>query len=256
MAVSSPSHLLESGIADQLRFVLTIQQESSLVYPVRTSTGIDDLVDLAGRRVGVWPGHEDLELRWMLSKAGVPDGAVNRVPMTNTVAAFLAGDVDCAQMTTYHELHVVEKSLGRGALRLFAASEYGASLLKDGLLVRADRLAAHREVIQAAVNAVLEGWTIAFNDPECAISICSRVRPDMSPEEHRLQLQDIRKLSCRGETLTRGLGCPAPEHIARVLAAMSALGMTAPAIDVKTIADDSLWQAVPQVWRSKTWAPG
>ncbi len=254
MAVASPSHVLESDIASGLRFILAIQQESSLVYPVRASSGITALSDLAGRRVGVWPGHEDLELRWMLKKAGVPEGAVTRVPMANTLDAFLAGQVDCAQMTIYHERHLVEAALGHDALRLFSAAPFGASLVKDGLVVKHEWLAANRDIAQAVVDAVLEGWSLAFTDTERALAICQRVRPDMTAAEHRAQLRDIRVLSCRGATLTHGLGYPDPEHVARALTAMRDLGMTAPGVRAGDVADPSLWTAAPSSWRSRTWA--
>jgi NitT/TauT family transport system substrate-binding protein len=256
IAVASPSHLLEASCAERLRFILTIQQETSLVYPVRLSSGIRTLTDLAGRRVGVWPGHEDLELRWMLRKAGLAKGSVTRVSMADTVAGFIAGHVDCAQMTTYHELHVAEETLGHGALRQFAAADFGASLIKDGLVAEAGWLTRNRDVAQSVVNAVLQGWTIAFTDPERAAAICAEARPDMPLEEHRAQLQGIRALSCRGPTLERGLGYPDRGHLNKVLEAMTALGMTPPAIDSASIADDSLWQATPAEWRSKAWALG
>jgi len=256
MAVASPSHLLKSGEAANLRFILAIQQESSLVYPVRTASGIERLADLAGRRVGVWPGQEDLELRWMLHKAGVPPDAVTRVPMANTVDAFLAGEVDCAQMTSYHELHHVEETLGKANLRLFSASSLGATLLKDGLIVRHDWLSSNRRAAQAAVDAVLQGWSIAFSDAERAVSICSKVRPDMPETEHRAQLRGIRELSCVHATLSRGLGFPDPEHVRRASMAMRDLGIPVAPIAPEQIADTSLWGAAPHKWRSTAWAQG
>lgn len=253
MAVASPSHLLESGFASGLRFILAVQQESALVYPVRISSGINRIAALVGRRVGVWPGGEDLELRWMLQKAGVTDGAVTRVPMKDTIGAFLTGEVDCAQMTTYHELHKVEEAIGQRNLRLFSAHDVGASLLKDGLIVRQDWLTANRQAAQAAVDAILEGWTIAFTDPDRAVAICREVRPDMPIEEHKAQLAGIRKLSCQHATLTHGLGHPDPEHVRRALTAMRDLHMLTPEVAAEAIADDSLWQAAPAKLRSRAW---
>lgn len=256
MAVASPSHLLKSGDAANLRLILAIQQESSLVYPVRTSSGIERLADLAGRKVGVWPGHEDLELRWMLHKAGVPPDAVTRVPMANTVDAFLAGEVDCAQMTSYHELHRVEETLGKSNLRLFSAGSFGATLLKDGLIVRRDWLGSNGRAAQAAVDAILQGWTIAFSEAERAVTICSKVRPDMPEAEHRAQLRGIRALSCVHATLRHGLGFPDPEHVRRAMMAMRDLGIPVAAVAPEQVADTSLWRAAAEQWRSKAWARG
>ena len=251
-AVSSPSHLLESNWARELRFLLAIQQESALVYPVFEDSGIARISDLAGRRIAVWPGNEDLELKWMLHKAGVSAGAVSRVPTADTSAALFTRQVDCAQMTTYHELG---HARAHGALRLFSAAAVGASLLKDGLVASRGWLAANGEVAQAAIAAILRGWTIAFTDADRAVSICVEARPDMPAAEHRAQLAAIRDLSCRHATLSEGLGYPDPRHVDRVLAAMTDLGMVSPGVTAGEVTDARFWRAAPASWRSRTWAP-
>jgi ABC-type nitrate/sulfonate/bicarbonate transport system substrate-binding protein len=253
MAVASPSHLLEAKDPAALAFILAIQQESPLVYPAKRTSGIADLADLEGRKVGVWPGHEDLELRWMLRRAGVDERKVERVPVNDTVAALVEDRVAAAQMTVYHELHQAEHRLGSDALLPFAAQPYGASLLKDGLLARRDWLASNGAVAQAVVDAVLQGWTIAFTDAEAALAACAVARPDMAREEHAAQLRDIRALSLRGATLAHGLGYPDAEHVARALQAMREVGLTAPALDPAAVADRRFWQAAPARWRADAW---
>jgi NitT/TauT family transport system substrate-binding protein len=255
MAVASPSHLIEASDPGALAFILAIQQESPLVYPVRADSGITTLAGLAGRRVGVWPGHEDLELRWMLTKAGVADGAVERVPLNDTVEPFLRGEIDCGQMTVYHELHQVEHRLGRDAVRAFSAASLGASLLKDGLLVRKDWLARNGATAQAVVDAVLQGWTLAFTDERLALDACAVARPDMSRSDQAAQLRDIRALSLAGATLAHGLGYPDPAHVARALAAMREVGLAAPALTSSDVVDARFWQAAPARWRSRQWPP-
>jgi NitT/TauT family transport system substrate-binding protein len=95
--VASPAHILESDDPDALRMVLMIQQDSPLIYAVRRDSGINSLADLAGRKISVWPGGEDLEFSWMLHQAGIPQAAVERVPVSDTVAAFVDGTVASAQ---------------------------------------------------------------------------------------------------------------------------------------------------------------
>lgn len=253
MAVASPSHLIESSDPGALVLLLAIQQESPLVYPVKRAAGIERLADLRGRKVGVWPGHEDLEFRWMLMQGGVGVDGVERIPLPDTVRPFVAGAIDCAQMTTYHELHEAELALGADALRLFSAADVGASLLKDGLLARKDWLARNPAAAQAAVDAVLQGWTRAFTEENLALEVCAKVRPDMSRDEHAAQLRDIRALSLRGATLTRGLGYPDPQHVARALQAMRDVEGRAPALGVADIVDPSFWRAAPARWRATGW---
>lgn len=126
MCVASPAHLLESPDPAALRWLLAIQQESPLVYPARRSDGIATLADLAGKSAGVWPGHEDLELRWMLSRAGLAEDAVTRVEMPDTVGPFLQGETATGQMTSYHELHMVERAIPADDLVVFDGKETAA----------------------------------------------------------------------------------------------------------------------------------
>jgi len=251
MCVASPAHLVESADPAALRWLLAIQQESPLVYPARRSDGIATLADLAGKSAGVWPGHEDLELRWMLSRAGLPDDAVTRVEMPDTVGPFLAGETATGQMTCYHELHMVEHAIGTEDLVVFDGKAGGSTILKDGLIASAKLVEDEPEVVQAVVDAVLEGWTIAFDDPDRAIAACLAARPDRTRDEEAAQLAAIRALSLTGATLSEGLGFPDPAHMANVVTAMQELGEAVPSID--GLRDPRFWLAAPQGVRRSDW---
>lgn len=252
-AVASPAHMMESGRADELVFLLAIQQASALVYPARRSRGIERLRDLAGRRIGVWPGREDLELTWMLHRAGVPSDAYERVPVTDTVKAMVDGEVDAAQMTTYHEIHHLEHASGSlDDFLCFRAADYGASLIKDGLVARRDFVATYPEATQAVVSALLAGWTKAFHDLEAALSLSTRLRPDMSRLEQEGQLADIRALALTGATLTDGLGYPDPRHMEQALKAMAEVEGHAPG-PIKGLVDPRFWEKAPEAVRSRSW---
>ncbi len=253
MAVLSPSHLLESPAPRDLRFILGIQQASALVYPARRDRSLRTPMDLAGKKVGVWPGGEDLELRWMLTRCGVDLAHVERVPFADTSQAFLDGKVDCAQMTVYHELAHVQHALGAEAVVAFRASDHGAALVKDGLLARADWLDREPGLAQAAIDAILEGWSIAFSDENAALDACQTARPDMSRQTHREQLAAIRMLALQGATLRHGLGYPDPRHVADALAAMRGVGEVVAVDRAEQVSTDRFWQATPERWRSRQW---
>ncbi|SHF96220.1 NMT1/THI5 like [Kaistia soli DSM 19436] len=252
-AVASPAHMMESGRADELVFLLAIQQVSSLVYPARRSLGIERPRDLAGRRLGVWPGREDLELTWMLHRAGLTQDDYERMAVNDTVSAILEAKVDCAQMTTYHEIHHLEHAAGSlDDFIIFRAADYGASLLKDGLVARRDFVEAHPEATQSVINAVLAGWTKAFHDLDAAISLTVRLRPDMSRLEQEGQLADIRALALSGATLSEGLGYPDPRHMEQALRAMAEIeGHSVP--DDPGLVDTRFWAAAPEAVRSSSW---
>lgn len=249
MAVASPAHMLESAAPERLRWLLTIQQQSPLVYPARRSDGVAALADLRGRKVGIWPGGEDLELRWMLHRAGVPDADVTRVEMPDTVTPFLEGQTASGQMTVYHELHAVKDRIPPGDLILFEASELGCGILKDGLVADAALCRNAPEAVQAVVDAVLEGWSMAIDDPEQALDACCAARPDMTRAAQAEQLRQILDLSLVGASLSHGLGYPDPAHMERAAQAMRDVVGHAP--DTAALRDARFWQAAPEALRRR-----
>lgn len=252
-AVASPAHILESEAPADLVWLLTIQQESPLVYPVSRRSGIESSGDLGGRCVAVWPGGEDLELQWMIVKAGLDANQVRRLPVTDTVAAYLGGEADCAQMTCYHELHQLEAALqGRQDFRLLRAADQGIGLLKDGLIARRDYVEKNEVVVQHVVRAVLAGWTLAFTDREAAIAACLAARPDMDREDHIRQLEDIHMLSRGAATLSHGLGYPDPVHAENALAAMREVGLQGSFVTASEMTVARFWHSVPPALRRQT----
>lgn len=255
MAVASPAHVLESADPARLRWLMTIQQKSPLVYPARRSDGIRTLADLRGRKVGVWPGGEDLEFRWMLYRAGIANADVTRVEMPDTVTAFLEGETASGQMTVYHELHGVKDAIPADDLLLFEAAALDCSLLKDGLVADAGLCRDAPEVVQAVVDAVLEGWTMAIADPDAALDACCAARPDMSRAEQQRQLREILDLSLTGASLSHGLGYPDPAHMERAAQAMRDVEGHAPRTDA--LRDARFWHAAPEEFRrNDDWRAG
>jgi NitT/TauT family transport system substrate-binding protein len=247
--IASPSHLLEAAEPGQFRLLLVFQQDSPLVYPVRRESGIERLHDFIGRKVAVWPGKEDLEFRWMLHKTGLDPDRVERLPMADTVAGFLAGEVDSAQMTSYHELHLLEEQMPSESLRLFKAADYGAALVKDGLFTSRRLTETKPGLVQRVVDTVLEGWARAFAEPEQAVEICARARPDLSRQAEARQFADIRALTFRHATLTHGLGYPDPAHLQRAAQALTDLGEPVDAAGATELGDLRFWRDAPATYR-------
>jgi len=249
-AVASPAHILESGASADLVWLLTIQQESPLVYPVSRTSGIEGPGDLAGCRVAVWPGSEDLELQWMIARAGLDANRVRRLPVADTVAAYLSGEADCAQMTSYHELHLLEAALpGEGEFRLLRAADQGIGILKDGLIARRDFVEKNGTLVEDVVCAVLAGWTLAFTDTKAAIEACLATRPELDSEGQARQLEDIRMLSRRGATRSHGLGYPDPVHADNALAAARETGLPGPLVTASEMTMQRFWHSAPPALR-------
>ncbi len=115
-----------------------------------------------------------------------------------------------------------------------------------------DFVATYPEATQAVVSAVLAGWTKAFHDLETALSLSTRLRPDMSRLEQEGQLADIRALALTGATLTDGLGYPDPRHMEQALKAIAEVEGHAPG-PVKGLVDPRFWEKAPEAVRSRSW---
>jgi NitT/TauT family transport system substrate-binding protein len=254
LAVASPAHLVESKAPAELVMLLAVQQMSSLIYGARRANGIASFADLRGKRVGVWPGGEDLELRWALRRSGVDAATVTFVPVNDTAAALANGDVDAAQLTTYHELFELEHHVHDLAPFVFLkAADAGAGLLKDGLIARRDWLAENAAVAQAMVDSALAGWTAAFTDPAAAIALCMTLRPDLSREHHERQLAAIRDVSLPAATLTSGLGFPDPQHMRDAVTALRETHGHDVVLGADGGVDRRFWDAAPAASRTARW---
>jgi NitT/TauT family transport system substrate-binding protein len=250
--VSSPAHIVES-VPQDLNLLLVIQQDSPLVYPVRKDSGITQLSQLVEQKVGVWPGGEDLEFRWMLQRADVDPEAVQRVAQEDTVGPFIAGDTKCAQVTIYHELHQIEAAgLTRDALHLFIPSDFDASLIKDGLIAKRSLVQERPAFVQAVVNTVLSGWVWAFQNREEAVDICTESWPALSRAEQDRQLSDIRTLTFVGATLENGLGFPDPVHVARAANALADLGEGIDEAVLQGVVEDRFWTGAPKATKIRS----
>jgi NitT/TauT family transport system substrate-binding protein len=252
-AVASPAHILESRAPDRLVLLLAIQQRSPLVYVARKGRLAGGLASLRGARIAVWPGREDLELRWMLRRAGLGQSDVTRIETPETLAALIAGEADLAQTTCYHELHEAERLLGPDGFDVITAEPMGLGLIKDGLVAECALVEREPALVQAVVEANLEGWTRAFDDPEAAVAACLAVRPEIPAASHRRQLDDIRALALAGATRVRGLGYPDPDHARRAAQALAEVEGHAPDPLPETLVDTHFWACAPERLRRRDW---
>lgn len=250
-AVASPSHVAECADPGALRIVLVLQQSSALVYPARRDHGVVSVADLRGRKAAVWPGGEDLELRWLLHRAGLDDDAVQRVACGDTVGELVKGTVSAAQATSYNEIaHLAALGLRDEDVVLLHAAEHDASLVKDALVCPAALVEESPALVQQVVESVLEGWTTAFRDADAAVAACLSARPVLDATAQHEQLAAIRALVDAGATRTHGLGYPDPAHLTRALQAMRELGEPLPG-GTDAIVDTRFWAAAPEELRAR-----
>lgn len=236
--VISPAQILAAGeAADGLVLLALIMDRSPLVLVgLRERVGTD-LRTLERPRVGVWEG-EDVEIRAMLVRGGLPPERTTFVPMGDEVSPLLTGEIDLLQATVYEELpRLVREGADPERLVVHAPRDYGLAVAKDGLVVRRDVLEAQPELVRGVTCAVLRGWLDARSDREAAVRAVTALRPELDPELQCAQLELIVELI----TPSRALGLPDPGIVEQALEAFDTAGIE---VGRRTVAiDRAPWTA-------------
>jgi len=132
-------------------------------------SGLDDITDLRGKRVGVWLGGNEHKLFAALTKNGLdPKKDVKIVAQPFDMNLFLNREVDAAAAMTYNELaQVLEtKNPKTGELytledlNVMKMSDLGTGALEDGVFVTEEWIAdeANQDIAKRFLKASFRGW--------------------------------------------------------------------------------------------------
>src|SRR5688572_9860906 len=134
-------------------------------------SGITEVADMRGKKVGVWCCGNEFELFAALTKNGIDPKDKSDVTIVNQpfdMNLFLQRQVDAAAAMTYNELAQVleQKNPDTGqlytldGLNVIKMSDVGTGALEDGIFVTAEWLAdeANQEIATRFLKASFQGW--------------------------------------------------------------------------------------------------
>ncbi len=168
-------------------------------------TGLDDIKELRGKKVGVWLGGNEHKLFAALTKNGIdPQKDVKIVNQPFTMDLFLNREVDAAAAMTYNELaQVLEaKNPETGELyqlddlNVFKMSELGTGALEDGIFVRGDWIENedNQDIAERFLKASFKGWIFCRdNADECLQHVLDN-GPTLPEGHQRWQLNEANAL--------------------------------------------------------------
>ncbi len=168
-------------------------------------TGLDQITDLKGKKVGVWLGGNEHKLFAALNKNGIdPQKDAEIVAQPFDMELFLKRDIDAAAAMTYNELaQVLEtKNADTGQLHsidelnVMKMSDLGTGALEDGIFVREDWIedGENRETAEKFLQASFRGWIYCRDNPDACVDIVLKNGPTLGEGHQRWQMNEINKL--------------------------------------------------------------
>jgi len=96
----------------------------------------------------------------------------------------------------------------------FLLADHGLKLYSNGILARADYLAAHADVAKAFVKASLQGWRDTIADPKGAAAIVGKYVQALDPAVALAEIDIVDDLVVTPQTQANGLGAIDPAVMA------------------------------------------
>jgi NitT/TauT family transport system substrate-binding protein len=168
-------------------------------------SGLDDITDLRGKKVGVWLGGNEHKLFAALTKNDIdPQSDAEIVAQPFDMNLFLNREVDAAAAMTYNELAQVLESKNPDTgqlytldeLNVFKMSDLGTGALEDGIFVREDWIAeeANQDVAERFLKASFRGWIYCRDNPDDCVQYVLDAGPTLGEGHQRWMMNEINKL--------------------------------------------------------------
>jgi NitT/TauT family transport system substrate-binding protein len=182
-------------------------------------SGLEEISDLAGKKVGVWLGGNEHKLFAALTKNDLdPESDVEIVAQPFDMNLFLNREVDAAAAMTYNELAQVleQENPDTGELytlddlNVMLMSDLGTGALEDGVFVRSDWIEddANQDIATRFLKASFRGWVFCRDNFEACLQHVLDNGPTLGEGHQRWQLNEINKLIWPNEL---GIGIMDPE---------------------------------------------
>jgi len=190
----------------QIQQIAQVFARSGMTEITWKDSGIDDIKELKGKKVGVWLGGNEHKLFAALTKNGLKPGApdVQIVAQPFDMNLFLNREVDAAAAMTYNELaqvlEVENPDTGElyqlSDLNVFLMSELGTGALEDEIFVREDWIAdeANQDIATRFLKASFRGWIYCRDNADACVDIVLANGPTLGEGHQRWQMNEINKL--------------------------------------------------------------
>ncbi len=163
-----------------LTAIATLYQLAPHVLFARSDSGIKTLADIAGHSIAIKSIPQRGIIKELLALEGITMDQVKEVPSGFDMTPFYEGRVDVWAGFITDE--VVRARLRGIELVTFPFYEYGITLYGNHLFTRTEMLKKKPETVSRFLQASLEGWIWAADNPHRAVDIFLSIFPEKKKE--------------------------------------------------------------------------
>lgn len=222
-----PSLLSSREQGSDLVNIAQVFTRSGMTELVWKDSGITDICQLEGKKVGVWLGGNEFELFAALNKCGLDPNDPNDVEIVAQpfdMNLFLNREVDAAAAMTYNELAQVLETENPETgelytlddLTVFRLEDVGTGMLEDGVFVRGDWIAdeANQDIATRFLEASFKGWVYCRDNWEACVDVVLQNGPTLGEGHQRWMMNEINALIWPAPL---GIGIMDPESYRRTV---------------------------------------
>jgi len=170
LGIDSPDQvLLARGQGDPLLALAAIFRISPIAFASHADLNVHHPKDLQGLRVGVLPDGTATLMDAILAQNGLALDAIERVPMSHELDAFLEGKLDVIPVYITDEPFLLDQ---KGIeYNLMLPQNHGIDSYGDTLIATEDFVAENQAAVDAFVRASLKGWRFMIEQPHYSLEL-------------------------------------------------------------------------------------
>ena len=227
-----------------IKIIAQIFQDSANRYVLLAKNRVDNLMNLRGKKVGLWLGGDEAEFVAMLATAGMQMSDVQVVPQGFSVAPFLNGDYVLSEVTVYNELLEIDDTIrGKDTLQVLSPADYKCAIVGDMLAATEKTIRDRHDQIVRFLRASFRGWKYAIENPEKAVDIVMAANPELKRDEQVSQLRAILALITTKGVSTDDIGVMKTEDYDTTIRVLRQSGQLKAELHGQDLYDDSMWNA-------------
>ena len=146
-----------------------ISQHSALLFVTKKSSGLEQLSQLDGKKIGIWKSGFDEVPKALIAEKKY---RIEWIPILSTVSLFMMGGIDAMTVMSYNEYdQIINSGLNENELNTFPFANYGFDVPEDGLYCLKSTYENKKPELKKFFQATLKGWEYAAGNKEYALEV-------------------------------------------------------------------------------------